>query len=219
MNELKGIIFDFDGVIVSSEYPTFVLLQKILKQYHFQLDNASYPKRVGKRIRDFLPEITEGHLTPHVQHEVLEIFYQEYINNTEKYVEPIPATTNFIKTYNGDLQIGLASLSNRIVIENILHVLNLRSFFNCIVSFDDVTYPKPHPETYQKTVKRLQLSPESCMAIEDSLIGIQSAIQAGLQPYIFLNGVNKKEDFTNVSIRGFIKSEKDISKVIQPTLS
>jgi HAD superfamily hydrolase (TIGR01509 family) len=54
-------------------------------------------------------------------------------------------------------------------------------FFDVTVCGDDVQNTKPSPEIYQKAVKDLNLLPENCLAIEDSLNGIKSGTSAGLK--------------------------------------
>jgi beta-phosphoglucomutase-like phosphatase (HAD superfamily) len=53
--------------------------------------------------------------------------------------------------------------------------------FATIVTRDDVTHPKPHPEPYLTAARRLGLAPDVCLAVEDSHSGVRSAHAAGLQ--------------------------------------
>ncbi|HEY9013018.1 MAG TPA: HAD family phosphatase [Devosia sp.] len=53
--------------------------------------------------------------------------------------------------------------------------------FETIVTRDDVTNPKPHPEPYLTAAKRLRIAPESCLAVEDSHAGVRAAHAAGMQ--------------------------------------
>lgn len=65
-------------------------------------------------------------------------------------------------------------------IEFIVDVLKLRSHFECLVSGDHVTHPKPHPEIYLKAARKLRVPPEECLAFEDSFVGIEAAKRAGM---------------------------------------
>lgn len=62
----------------------------------------------------------------------------------------------------------------------VLDALDLRKEFDVIVTIDDVKQPKPDPEIYLTAAARLHLPPASCLAIEDSLPGVQAAVAAGM---------------------------------------
>lgn len=62
-----------------------------------------------------------------------------------------------------------------------LGAAGLLSMFQAVVTRDDVTHPKPHPEPYLLATRLLGLAPELCLAVEDSHAGVRSAHAAGLQ--------------------------------------
>ena len=54
------------------------------------------------------------------------------------------------------------------------------TIFHCVLAQEDVEQVKPSPEIYRKAAARLDLSPEECVAVEDSVHGIRSALDAGM---------------------------------------
>ena len=83
--------------------------------------------------------------------------------------------------------LGLASSSNRIVIDTVLRVAGLSDAFAVTVSSEEVARGKPAPDVYLDVVRRLDLSPRDCAAIEDSTNGIRSARAAGLRVVVVPN--------------------------------
>lgn len=65
-------------------------------------------------------------------------------------------------------------------VHKLLSAHNVLSFFNPIVTGDDITFGKPHPEPYLKMATLLNLDPRRCLVFEDSDSGIQSALAAGM---------------------------------------
>lgn len=61
-----------------------------------------------------------------------------------------------------------------------LSINDIDSYFDVIVSGNDVQAKKPSPDIYFETLKRLELPSNDCIVIEDSLVGIQAAINARL---------------------------------------
>ena len=210
----KALIFDLDGVLIHSELATFRLLQRIVKKHGYLLDDKFFEKRIGKRIKPFLNEAYKDNPSEKIKLKILNEFEQEYIDNTTNYITPIFETINFIKNNKGPCKLGLASVSSRNEIFKILHFLKIINKFQIIVSSDDIKNPKPDPEIYLKAVKMLSLPPQACVSVEDSVIGVRSALSAGLNSFVFLNGINKKKDFESLPIAGFISSEIDFEKIV-----
>jgi HAD superfamily hydrolase (TIGR01509 family) len=77
--------------------------------------------------------------------------------------------------------LGLASSSNREVIDLVLEVSGLAQFFRVTVSSEEVARGKPAPEVYLEAARRLEAPPERCVAIEDSENGIRSGKAAGMR--------------------------------------
>ncbi|MCL5113618.1 MAG: HAD family phosphatase [Patescibacteria group bacterium] len=212
---IQAIIFDLDGVIIASEKPTFILLQRIIRKYGYELKDAMYSKRIGRKISAFVHEIYENVIPIDIQNKIIKEFYQEYAQNTEKYISVIPSTVQFVKNYQGPAKLGLVSVSSKKEIQKILKSLGIISCFNFIVSSDDVSLLKPDPEMYLKAARLYNLTPGICVAIEDSRIGVESACRAGFQTYVLLNGLNNKKDFGHLATKGFIASEKDLHALDQ----
>lgn len=59
-------------------------------------------------------------------------------------------------------------------------VVNLQKAADAIVTFEEVTFKKPHPEAYLKVIEKLGAKPEECVVFEDSLPGVMAAKDAGL---------------------------------------
>lgn len=207
---VQAIVFDLDGVLISSERPTFILLQEIVKKYGYALDDSLYQKRVGRKIKAFVSEVFKD-VPVDIREKIIQEFYAVYTTNLEKYIAEIPATVNFIRNYNGTRKLGIASMTGRDNLIKILDKLGIRSKFSVIISSDDVQKPKPDPEIYLKAAELLGCQPFDCIAVEDSPVGAESGVGAGFQTYVFLNGINKKEDFKHLNVSAFIGSEKEIS--------
>ena len=77
--------------------------------------------------------------------------------------------------------LGLASSSNRELIDFVLEVSGLDRLFRATVSSEEVPRGKPAPDVYLEAARRLRVEPERCVAIEDSENGILSAKAAGMR--------------------------------------
>jgi HAD superfamily hydrolase (TIGR01509 family) len=76
--------------------------------------------------------------------------------------------------------LGLASSSNRELIDRALEASGLARFFRATVSSEEVERGKPAPDVYLEAARRLRVEPTRCGAVEDSTNGIRSAHAAGM---------------------------------------
>jgi HAD superfamily hydrolase (TIGR01509 family) len=77
--------------------------------------------------------------------------------------------------------LGLASSSNREVIDTVLELAGIAHLFRATVSSEEVEHGKPAPDVYLEAARRLGVDPTSCAAVEDSANGIRSARAAGMR--------------------------------------
>src|SRR5207248_10220330 len=76
---------------------------------------------------------------------------------------------------------GMATMSVRDHALVVLGVLGLSDAFDAIVTPEDVKRGKPDPEMYLLVARRLNVAPANCLAIDDSVPGVQSALAAGMR--------------------------------------
>lgn len=95
--------------------------------------------------------------------------------------------TDLIQRLAKRYPLGLASGSIHRVIDEVLAMQNLRSYFKDITSSEDVSAPKPSPEIFLLSAKRLGVPPEKCCVIEDTVNGIKAALAAGMTAVAITN--------------------------------
>jgi len=88
---------------------------------------------------------------------------------------------------NKEYKIGLATNAPLRVAHVVLEKLQVRDLFDTVHSSEFETHGKPHPAVYLTSAKNLGISPEYCIAIEDSHSGLKAAKEAGMQTIVFTN--------------------------------
>ena len=90
-------------------------------------------------------------------------------------------------------------------IDFVLDNLNLRSYFPVVISADDVSVSKPHPDTFLLCAEALGVAPEDCIVFEDAPKGVEAALNAGMRAFV-LTTTHVKEDFKQYSnVIGYAK--------------
>jgi beta-phosphoglucomutase len=94
-------------------------------------------------------------------------------------------------------------------IDFVLDNLNIRPYFQAIVSADDVRSSKPHPETFLKAARLLHVEPTRCLVFEDAPKGVEAAQQAGMD-CIVLTTMHEPAEFARyTNIRRFVTDYND----------
>jgi HAD superfamily hydrolase (TIGR01509 family) len=107
-----------------------------------------------------------------------EISHEVVRRMLERYVERLPlidGAVDAVKRMAARWPLGLASSSNRELIDRALEVSGLDEFFRVTVSSEEVARGKPAPDVYLETSRQLGVAPQNAAAIEDSTSGIRSA--------------------------------------------
>lgn len=86
-----------------------------------------------------------------------------------------------LRLQGAGLRLGIASSSNRPLIDAVLESAGLADAFSTTVSSEEVERGKPAPDVYLEAARRLGVAPASCVAVEDSENGIRAAHAAGMR--------------------------------------
>lgn len=180
---IKAVIFDMDGVLIDSEPLWQEAEIEVFKGVNVPLTREKCQETTGLRIDEVVnywhrrypwetpsQEIIAEKILQHLG-ELIRL--QGEGKNGVKYV------FQFLKEQN--IKLALASSSARFLIDAVLEKLQLRSLFSVICSATEEEYGKPHPAVYLTTAKKLQILPQHCLVIEDSLNGVIAAKAAQMK--------------------------------------
>jgi HAD superfamily hydrolase (TIGR01509 family) len=93
----------------------------------------------------------------------------------------LPGAVEAVERLAQHWPLGLASSSNREVIDAVLEASGIAKYFRATVSSEEVEHGKPAPDVYLEAARRLEVEPTRCAAVEDSRNGILSARAAGMR--------------------------------------
>jgi HAD superfamily hydrolase (TIGR01509 family) len=182
-NMIKAVIFDMDGVLIDSEgiYLTYQLDFARTKNPAVTMEQL-YPM-VGATKKDSW-EVVEravdnGQTWEELREEFRKRHTYEEIDYRELYRKEATEVLAYLKKEG--YQLALASSTHLELVEHVLEVNGIRSYFETVVSGNQFKKSKPDPEIYFHTARCLGVEPEECLAVEDSTIGITAAHRAGMK--------------------------------------
>jgi len=195
---IKAVIFDMDGVIIDSEPIHFESDKMTMKFYEKEISDEELNNYVGVSNQEMWGELREKYKLIASIEELLEkqfYFKKSLIGNTKlETISGIRELLNDLK--NSGIRIGLASSSSKEFIELILNNLEVKEYFEVIISGDDVQKSKPAPDIFLKAAKALNVEPMNCLVIEDSAHGVKAAKLANMKCIGFSNPNSGNQDLS-----------------------
>jgi beta-phosphoglucomutase-like phosphatase (HAD superfamily) len=175
-----AVIFDLDGVLLDSEQrwneakealvrerggtwkdeaPTVMMGMSSPEWSAYLRDDLAVPMDVGEISREVVRRMEDG--------------YREGL-------PLLPGAEAAVRVLAGRWPLGLASSSNREIIDLVLSLAPFGETFGVALSSEEVARGKPAPDVYLEAASRLGVAPERCVAIEDSSNGIRAGVAAGM---------------------------------------
>jgi HAD superfamily hydrolase (TIGR01509 family) len=200
---IRGLIFDFDGLILDTELPGVQCWQEIYHEYGCTFPASSYVESIGTLPRTFnVYDHLEAQTGRPIDRDALQ---QRRLRRSIEIILRQPVLPG-IEDYLGEakrrgLKLGVASSSSRDWVAGHLERLALLPLFDHLSCGDMVAMTKPHPELYQTALASLQIDPHEAIAFEDSPHGVTAAKAAGIFCVAVPNLVTKQLAFAHADLR------------------
>jgi beta-phosphoglucomutase family hydrolase len=122
-----------------------------------------------------------------------------YQDEFRPHLRLLPGLAEFLAAAHArGIALAIGSAAIPFNIDFVVDGLELRSYFPTIVSADDVTLSKPHPETFLKAAELLGVAPADCLVFEDVPKGVEAAARAGMAAVV-LTTTHPATDFTGLA--------------------
>ncbi|HEX8550888.1 MAG TPA: HAD family phosphatase [Abditibacteriaceae bacterium] len=195
----EALLFDMDGTLVDNmgyHRQTWIEWSKreglpgteaeILAQTH---------GTIGEIVRRFFPHITDDAELFAIG-ERKEALYREIYAPHLRLIPGLSAVLEAAKERG--FPIALATAGDRTNVAFTIDGLDVRRYFDAIVSGEDVQHGKPNPEVFLIAAQRLGITPEKCLVFEDSPEGAEAARLAGM-PCVVINPMKPRDQFGDVA--------------------
>lgn len=200
MEQMRGVIFDMDGVLSDTEGLHLASLQEILSPLGVDYTLEHNQPYIGMGETDFWKGVCEQFSLQVPPREMSRRREAAMLRLVKRGVTPIPGAVELVRDLRRrGVPLAVASSSPPRQIEAILSALGIRDAFQVVLSGESpqVKRGKPAPDIYLEASRALGLRPEECVAIEDSENGVRSARGAGCHVLALPGPATEEQDFSD----------------------
>lgn len=187
LSRYKGIVFDMDGTLIDSMGAHNQAWQQTCEQYGYPFDSEYIHGLGGVPTKEIVTLLNEKHDLNHDQNEVAETKRLAFLALKDN-PSLIDDTFQVMQRYQGKLKMAVGTGSERNNAIRMLTESGLLERLDTVVTASDVTWGKPHGETFMTAATNMGLQPNECVVFEDTEIGRQAAKNAGMDCIMVIKG-------------------------------
>jgi HAD superfamily hydrolase (TIGR01509 family) len=177
---IEAVVFDLDGLLLDTEQVWDEVRETLTRERGGRWHDRAQADMMGMSSTEWSRYMHEELGLPDPPEELNRLVVERMM---ERYREELPLIDGAVEAVRRIAErwpLGLASSSNRPLIDLALQLMGVADLFRVTVSSEEVERGKPAPDVYLEAARRLGVSPERVAAIEDSANGIRSAKAAGM---------------------------------------
>ena len=196
---MEAFLFDMDGVIVDTQQYHSRAVQQVFTEIGVSVSLAELSQYAGtKRGASFRGIAAQRGLKLPVEQLSArkDVLFNDIIAHTQ--LQPIEGIPELLaKLQAAGIPMAIASSSSDAFIAYIVDCLHIRSFFDALLSGENLPESKPNPAIYQLTAQTLGVAPEQCVVLEDAALGVQAAKAAGMYCIGYQNPHSGQQDLSH----------------------
>jgi HAD superfamily hydrolase (TIGR01509 family) len=177
---VQAVIFDLDGVLVDSEQLWTQAKRELVDASGGRWRADADTEMMGMSSPEWSAFLRDELKVPLDPDEINRRVVDGLIGLYAERLPLMPGAVEAVSELAARWPLGLASSSNREIIDLVLERAGFGAAFAVTVSSEEVARGKPAPDVYLETARRLEAPPDACVAIEDSSNGLRAAAAAGM---------------------------------------
>ena len=210
----KAVIFDWDGTLADTKKAVVESFKQVLGEVGCIVNDRFIERRIGTGTRKTLEDALKNRNIT-FDDEMLEKLVRKKVRlQTELFeiVNLFEGATELLDALYGRIRIALATMSSKKVIDKLLLEKGIEKYFDVVVTADEVHKPKPDSEIFLMSAMKLNVDPEDCVTVEDSIFGVKAAKEARMKCIAIPSGAYTKEELENENpdllVNSIIEKEK-----------
>jgi HAD superfamily hydrolase (TIGR01509 family) len=182
LRPFSAVVFDMDGTLLDTELVFKQIVYEVSEGLGFTMTDDVHGRMVGSSHEATNKMLVEAYGVS-FPYELFDAECRRLMHGRMQQSVPVKAgVPEFLRELKARrIPMAVATSSRAAHALTHLGTAGLLDVFHAVVTRDDVTHPKPHPEPYLTAARLLGVHPQTCLAIEDSHSGVRAAHAAGMQ--------------------------------------
>jgi HAD superfamily hydrolase (TIGR01509 family) len=178
---VAAVVFDMDGVLIDSEQAWADARAELTRERGGSWPAGTQERMMGMSSTEWSRFMHDELRVPMEPDEISDAVVERLARRFRDHLPLLPHAREAVERLAARYPLGLASSSNRPIIDLVLEIAGLAGCFKATVSSEEVPHGKPAPDVYLEAARRLDVDASACVAVEDSTNGIRSADAAGMR--------------------------------------
>lgn len=194
-------MFDFDGLILDTEWPEWVSISEEFSNHGVELTLEQWHEVIGSAEHTHWLDWLEAEASVTIDRTNVHARRLERHHGLIAEEQVLPGVRELLEEARRQrLAVVAASSSSQSWVEGHLRRLGLFEYFHAIRCADDVDVTKPAPDLFLAALEAVGVRPEHAIAFEDSLNGLRAAKAAGIYTVIVPNRITRTQAFANADL-------------------
>jgi HAD superfamily hydrolase (TIGR01509 family) len=206
-----AVVFDLDGVLIDSEQVWDAAREDLVRERGGTWDERATTDMMGMSSKEWSSYMHDRLGVPMTPTEINDDVVRRVASTYEHGLPLLPHALETVRELAARWPLGLASSSNRPIIDLVLERSGVRACFAAVVSSEEVAHGKPAPDVYLAAARELHVDPKDCAAVEDSTNGIKSALAAGMRTIAVPNRQFRPDDDVLASAAVVVSSLAEVT--------
>ena len=211
MGEPAAVVFDLDGVLIESERVWDTARKELVRDRGGTWHDRATTDMMGMSSKEWSSYMHDRLGVPMDPAEINDDVVRRVASTYEHGLPLLPHALETVRELAARWPLGLASSSNRPIIDLVLERSGVRACFAAVVSSEEVAHGKPAPDVYLAAARELDVDPKDCAAVEDSTNGIKSAVAAGMRTIAVPNRQFRPDDDVLASAAVVVSSLAEVT--------
>jgi HAD superfamily hydrolase (TIGR01509 family) len=176
----RAVVFDLDGLLLDSEHLWDEVREELARERGGRWTDRAQRDMMGMSSPEWSAYMHDTIGLAESPEEINRLVVERMLERYEHELPLLPGAVEAVQRLAASWPLGLASSSNRPLIDRALEASGLAQYFQATVSSEEVARGKPAPDVYLEAARRLGVDPADAVAVEDSHNGIRAAKAAGM---------------------------------------
>jgi HAD superfamily hydrolase (TIGR01509 family) len=178
---IDAVVFDLDGLLIETEEIWDEVREELARERGGRWSESAQRDMMGMSSKEWSRYMHDEVGLAESPEEINDLVVARMADRYRSKLPLLPGAVEAVERLADRWPLGVASSSNRPLIDLVLELSGLAPLFRATVSSEEVARGKPAPDVYLEAARRLGVRPERAAAVEDSEAGIRSASAAGLR--------------------------------------